>query len=285
MDYPLSDSNARLVGGKFTDGDPVNAVPPSKNSAEYQNAVYDELLNVIAGGDVTPNEATFDQLFTAIGNIAKSVVSSQTAGQISNFPGTAVPDGWLKANGQTVSRIEYSYLWSYAQSSSNIAANEGAKTDGQFGPGNGSTTFSLPDLRGVHLRNWDDGKGTDTGRSIGSDQADQNKSHNHGASTASAGSHSHSAVSTAAGGHSHTQSVRVAQSSSSNVLAGASDIIAGNIDGTVVTTNKSTSSVADHSHSITVESAGSHSHTVTINSDGGTETRVKNIATMVCIKY
>jgi microcystin-dependent protein len=283
MDYPVSDSNARLVGGKFTDGDPVAGVPPSKNSAAYQNAVYDELLNVIAGGDVTPNEATFDQLFTAIGNIAKSVVSSQTAGQISNFPGTTVPAGWLKANGQTVSRIEYSYLWSYAQSSSNIAANEGAKTDGQFGPGNGSTTFSLPDLRGVHLRNWDDGKAIDTGRVIGSNQDDQNKLHGHTASTESAGSHSHSASTESAGSHSHNYTVLEKNLNNGNVGAGSSTI-GGTMDNSQNELH-TTEGAGNHGHTVTVNSAGSHSHTVTINSAGGTETRVKNIATMCCIKY
>jgi phage-related tail fiber protein len=39
-----------------------------------------------------------------------------------------------------------------------------------FGPGNGSTTFNLPDLRGEFIRGWDDGRGVDAGRGLGSKQ-------------------------------------------------------------------------------------------------------------------
>jgi microcystin-dependent protein len=41
-----------------------------------------------------------------------------------------------------------------------------------FGVGDGSTTFNLPDLRGYVPRGWDDGRGVDTGRAFGSTQAD-----------------------------------------------------------------------------------------------------------------
>lgn len=48
-----------------------------------------------------------------------------------------------------------------------------------FGLGDGSTTFTLPDLRGEFIRGWDDGRSVDTNRGIGSFQADELKSHNH----------------------------------------------------------------------------------------------------------
>lgn len=85
MDYPVSDSNARLVDGKFTDGDPVNAVPPSKNSAVYQNAIHDELLNVISGGGLIPDEAQLNQVLLAIQSIATTI----TANAISDLVGGA----------------------------------------------------------------------------------------------------------------------------------------------------------------------------------------------------
>lgn len=87
MDYPVSDSNARLVGGKFTDGDPVNAVPPSKNSAVYQNAIHDELLNVIAGGGLTPDEAQLNQVFLAIQSIATSITAQAISDLVGGAPG------------------------------------------------------------------------------------------------------------------------------------------------------------------------------------------------------
>jgi phage-related tail fiber protein len=42
-----------------------------------------------------------------------------------------------------------------------------------FGAGNGSTTFNVPELRGEFIRNWDDGRGVDSGRAFGSFQAVQ----------------------------------------------------------------------------------------------------------------
>jgi microcystin-dependent protein len=48
-----------------------------------------------------------------------------------------------------------------------------------YGTGDGSTTFTLPDLRGDFVRGLDDGRGVDASRSIGSFQADDFKSHTH----------------------------------------------------------------------------------------------------------
>lgn len=211
------------------------------------------------------------------------LISKMFAGQVSHFPGTVAPSGWLQAKGQSISRSDYPYLWAFAQESGNLSATEGSKTDGQFGPGNGTTTFTLPDLRGVHIRNWDDSKGKDTGREIGSYQNDQNKSHSHSASTNSTGSHSHSASTASSGSHNHGYSVLQKNINNGNVEVGTRTI-GGSMDNSVNATH-TTNSAGSHSHSVSVTSSGSHSHTVTVNADGGTETRVKNIALMACIKY
>lgn len=79
MKYPTHDATALLVGGKFTDGDPINAVPPSPDRADYQNAVYDELLAVIAAAGLTPNFADRTQVQTAIAaQIAASLTVTRT---------------------------------------------------------------------------------------------------------------------------------------------------------------------------------------------------------------
>ncbi|HZS81176.1 MAG TPA: phage tail protein, partial [Herbaspirillum sp.] len=73
--------------------------------------------------------------------------------------------GYLKANGVAVSRATYAALF--------------AAIGTTFGAGDGSTTFTLPDLRGEFLRAFDDGRGVDSGRTFGSSQTDLFKEHNH----------------------------------------------------------------------------------------------------------
>jgi microcystin-dependent protein len=50
-----------------------------------------------------------------------------------------------------------------------------------YGTGDGSTTFNLPELRGEFIRGLDDSRGVDTGRVLGSSQAESYKSHTHSA--------------------------------------------------------------------------------------------------------
>lgn len=87
------------------------------------------------------------------------------AGAVMTFAMNSPPSGWLKANGAAVSRTTYAALF--------------AAIGTTFGVGDGSTTFNLPDLRGEFMRGWDDGRGVDAGRSFGSSQADEFKSHTH----------------------------------------------------------------------------------------------------------
>lgn len=96
----------------------------------------------------------------------KSSASGVPAGTVAYFAANAVPAGWLKANGATVSRTAYAALF--------LAIGT------TYGAGDGATTFKLPDCRGEFLRGLDDGRGVDTGRSLGSAQADEFKSHSHG---------------------------------------------------------------------------------------------------------
>jgi len=81
-----------------------------------------------------------------------------------------VPSGYLECNGAAVSRTGYAALF--------------AVIGTQYGAGNGSSTFNLPDLRGEFVRGYDHGRGIDSGRSISATpQSDQNKQHNHTASS------------------------------------------------------------------------------------------------------
>ena len=81
------------------------------------------------------------------------------SGAIQAFAMSTAPSGWLKCNGQAISRTTYAALFSTIGTT--------------YGNGNGSTTFNVPDLRGEFIRGWDDSRGIDSGRTMGSTQADQ----------------------------------------------------------------------------------------------------------------
>lgn len=87
------------------------------------------------------------------------------AGAIMGFAMSTSPSGWLKANGAAISRSTYATLF--------------AAIGTTFGAGDGSTTFNLPDYRGEFQRGWDDGRGVDSGRALGSAQGGAIQSHTH----------------------------------------------------------------------------------------------------------
>lgn len=66
MDYPKSNPKVGLHNGKFTDGSADGTVKPSLDPAEWNNAVTDEILNVIRAAGVEPNEVKVDQMAEAI---------------------------------------------------------------------------------------------------------------------------------------------------------------------------------------------------------------------------
>lgn len=203
-------------------------------------------------------------------------------GIIVPFAANNPPTGWLICDGSAVSRTTYASLF-------NIIGTT-------YGVGNGSTTFNLPDLRNMFIR------GIDASRAIGSIQQDQNKSHNHTGSTASAGNHTHSATTSVAanGNHSHVGSTSVG---GEHIHGGAGRTGSGqhafaeNGGGYVAPTGNTTPAGA-HSHSIStnvagnhthsastsVAAAGAHTHAVTINNNGGTEARPINIGLNYIIK-
>jgi len=77
-------------------------------------------------------------------------------GSIIPFVGGSIHTGFLKANGAAISRTAYAVLF--------------AEIGTVYGVGDGTTTFNLPDSRGEFLRGFDDGRGIDAGRALGSFQ-------------------------------------------------------------------------------------------------------------------
>lgn len=132
-----------------------------------QNEPTSGLPNVL---DANQNLADVDSIPLARANLdVHSKAESNAAGQPGDVKHTArstAPTGWLKANGAAISRTVYADLF--------------AAIGATYGPGDGVNTFNVPDLRGEFIRGWDDGRGVDPGRAIGSAQADAIKSHDHG---------------------------------------------------------------------------------------------------------
>jgi microcystin-dependent protein len=87
-------------------------------------------------------------------------------GSMVAFPKGPVPVGFFEANGGLLSIAAYPDLAAYLGTTFNT---------GTEGAGN----FRLPDSRGEFLRGWDNGRGVDAGRALGSSQADALKEHRH----------------------------------------------------------------------------------------------------------
>ena len=154
-------------------------------------------------------------------------------GTIIMWASEAPPTGYLECNGAAISRTQYHSLF---QAIGVI-----------WGAGDGSTTFNIPDFRGVFARGWDDGRGVDVGREFGSAQADNFAAHTHAAQVNDPG-------------HSHTIPVNP----TSYVCSGSGDHFAD-----------------DNSNSTGAALTGI---TVTNGMTGGVETVPKNIAVMFCIR-
>jgi microcystin-dependent protein len=285
FDYPQATETVKGVAEIATDAevtagtDNERIVTPAKLAARYVKKSGDTMTGALTlPGDPSANlHAT-----------TKEYVDRRTAGDtvpigtVAYFSAATAPDSWLVCNGQAISRTEYDVLF--------------ARIGTTYGAGNGSTTFNVPDLRGEFIRGWDGGRGVDSGRTFGSAQVDELKSHTHSidppsTTTSSSGDHSHvidppSVTTTSDGNHAHTFDYRGDSSSNgANIQSGSSGANSG---------TKTTSTNGAHTHTVDIgafnsATTGAHTHTFDIalfnsGATGGTETRPRNVALLPCIK-
>lgn len=80
-------------------------------------------------------------------------------------PVESIPANFMLCDGSALNRVTYAALFAvYGEI---------------HGAGDGSTTFQIPEYRGEFIRGFDNGRGIDTGRSLGDSQADAFQGHQH----------------------------------------------------------------------------------------------------------
>jgi microcystin-dependent protein len=177
--------------------------------------------------------------------LASAAVLFVPPGAVMPFAMNTAPSGWLAANGSAVSRTTYAALF--------------AAIGTTYGAGNGSTTFTLPDLRGYFVR----GSGTNSdgvaAGTFGAKQADGLISHTHSGTTGN-------------DSPDHTHSTTFRNNAESTGLGSPSAT-----GGTLSTAAYSSGGAsARHQHDFTTSSQ---------SPAGTTETRPCNIALLYCIKF
>lgn len=202
-------------------------------------------------------------------SLAKLAASLQSAfvpaGTVLDFAGPPdnIPTGFLYCNGQAVSRTTYSALF--------------ARIGVAHGPGDGTTTFNLPDRRGVFVRGLADGStrdpdraartaavaGANAGDAVGSMQGHAFQTHTHAQSA-----------------HNHNNQVRGESGWNIHVSASGSGTnmtvaqkTGANVNWQTGLTSNATPAIANASASGTTAQSSSN------------ETRPLNQATVYMIKY
>jgi hypothetical protein len=172
------------------------STPATEVTPEWLTAIQEELCGVIEGEGLTLSAVNNGQLYAALALMISR--AGAPAGKVDGFTRSTAPAGWVKANGGTIGSAAsgattranadtlalFTVLWNDhdntvlpIQNSSGSATTRGASAAADFAA---NKRLPVYDLRAEHLRGLDDGRGVDTGRVLGSTQADENKSHTHG---------------------------------------------------------------------------------------------------------
>ena len=153
---------------------PTNVRISSARYANKQNTLVFVLLSDGNTWFVIPNNGSgqanvLAQWLQDGGNIAPFVPPVPggvvPAGSLIWRASNQVPIGYLLCDGSAVKRLQYPQLF--------------AALGINFGPGDGITTFNLPDLRGKMIRGWGPVNSVDPQRVFGSDQSDSLGQHRH----------------------------------------------------------------------------------------------------------
>lgn len=133
-------------GGNAGSGAPASG--DMEFNASYSNSIYGR------SSRVTPRNIALKLILKA-----KPTPPNKTVpiGSIMDYTGTQAPDGFIIANGAELSRDTFSDLYTWAVTNNLIKEQSEIPTTAHayYGTGNGTTTFTIPDLRGVFRRGAD----------------------------------------------------------------------------------------------------------------------------------
>ena len=151
------------VDGKWVPSTALEALP----NADVGPIWHADYASVMTWQSFTANGAAYT------GYASVEIGSPRLEGQ------STARAGWLKRNGASYSKTTYAALWNWALHNGRVVAL-GSWAAGAFVfADNGNGTFKVPDNRAEFERLWDDGRGVDSGRVLGSAQAGQVGSHTH----------------------------------------------------------------------------------------------------------
>lgn len=139
MTGPLKASNGSVTNPSLTFGS-------DQNTGRYRKSA-DVMADVCNGAEVVEYSATG---IDVTGVIKQGGFALLPVGAYFPYAGTTAPDGYLLCYGQAIDREDYAALFSAIGTT--------------YGPGDGSTTFNIPDLRGRVVAGKDDMGGSSANR-------------------------------------------------------------------------------------------------------------------------
>lgn len=223
----------------------------SKSLEDHLDTAY-----LKSSGGTVAGAATFTGSVTLPGTISLggtliSTLNFSPTGSITMYGGSSAPAGWLRCDGTAISRTTYSALFSIIGT--------------QYGVGNGSTTFNLPNLQGKFPLGGTSDRGTTGGEADVTLTSAQIPSHQHGVGTytiPSVGNHDHSF------GHTHDLTNKYFQFSF-GAGSGATLQALDNTGAAIPGANVANSGVTSSQSSSTTGAAGAHDHIIS-GSSGST---------------
>ena len=216
------------------------------------------------------------------GGVALAIVP---VGAVMPFAGSTAPNGWFVCNGQQVSRTTYAALFLAITTT--------------YGNGDGSTTFTLPDMRGrvVLATNSTYLLGNTGGAASQTLAAANLPPHTHSGTTGTNGSHNHSGSANSDGLHNHT----ITDPGHTHYWGYNSSTVgyawttwggsSGWTENRTTTSSRSTTGITgtnsggSHTHTLSINNNGDHTHSFTTDNGPGTTSAINVMNPYIAMNY